>query len=94
MSAITPSKRLSFWHRGFTLIELRVVIAIIAVLVSLLLPALKGARDSGRSATCETQIRHSLQSTLGLAMDRKGQAPLAGQIWGLNQTSFSLESPL
>lgn len=37
---------------GFTLIELLVVVAIIAVLLSILLPAMSGAREAGRAAFC------------------------------------------
>jgi prepilin-type N-terminal cleavage/methylation domain-containing protein len=43
--------------KAFTLIELLVVITIIAVLAALLLPGLKGARESGRRSVCVNNLR-------------------------------------
>jgi prepilin-type N-terminal cleavage/methylation domain-containing protein len=43
--------------KGFTLVELLVVIAIIAVLIGLLLPAVQAARESARRSACTNKLK-------------------------------------
>ncbi len=58
---------------GFTLIELLVVVAIIALLISILLPSLKEAREQGKKAVCLANIRSIAQGMAAYASEDEAE---------------------
>jgi prepilin-type N-terminal cleavage/methylation domain-containing protein len=70
LPALRASKR-----AAFTLVELLVVIGIIAVLISLLLPALGKAQRHARQVVCMSNERQLIQAVIMYAGDWKGVFP-------------------
>jgi prepilin-type N-terminal cleavage/methylation domain-containing protein/prepilin-type processing-associated H-X9-DG protein len=71
MSHFQRSRKLA----GFTLVELLVVMAIIAILISLLLPAVNRAREQARQSACLMNLRQIGTAIASYAVDNNDCIP-------------------
>jgi prepilin-type N-terminal cleavage/methylation domain-containing protein/prepilin-type processing-associated H-X9-DG protein len=67
--------------RAFTLVELLVVIAVVALLIAILLPALGRAREAARAVVCATNLRQLGVGFGNYAADSVGSVPVYWGTW-------------
>jgi prepilin-type N-terminal cleavage/methylation domain-containing protein/prepilin-type processing-associated H-X9-DG protein len=79
MAVLKNRPGLRMKRSAFTIVELLVVVAIIAILISLLLPAIQVAREAARRKQCANNLRQ-VSVALLLFHDQAGEFPSGG--WG------------
>lgn len=73
----------TFHRRGFTFIELLVVVSIIAVLMAILMPVIGMVRSVARSAVCQSNMRQLYMGVQAFGEDHDGEliCMSGGNVW-------------
>ena len=91
--------------RGFTLVEMLVVVALIVLLISMIVPALQASREAARDTVCRTQIAQVGEAMRSLSIDNwqrlpglwgppwAGTGPLEGSFMGKEVFTGSYQPP-
>jgi prepilin-type processing-associated H-X9-DG protein len=78
---------------AFSLVELLVVTAIVAMLVALVLPALAHSREKSKKASCQAVLRQVYLLTRVYADDHEGEMPLLSALFPSGQFPYCPGSP-
>jgi len=73
-------------RNGFTLIEILVVVAIIALLIAILLPSLRNARELAKATVCGTQLDQIFNASLMYSQGNADRLPFFGGDWSFDDT--------
>ena len=79
------------FRRGFTLVELLVVVAIIGILISMLLPAVQAAREAARRSACSNNMKQIGLAILNFEASKK-KLPTGGEGSYQGKTCFATHS--
>ena len=91
MHMIHGVRRAERW-RGLTLIEMLVLVAIVAVLISMLLPVLVYYREKSRSARCQANLKEVVLATIEYGQYNRFYP--AGFFWSIIPGQRAVESSL
>lgn len=82
-------------RRAFTLPELLAVVAIMAVVISILLPALNKARDAAKDVVCRANIASIGKAQLSYAAANKGHYTISTEwVWGKDRYPNGTKVPI
>lgn len=81
-------------RRGFTLVELLVVVSIVALLVSILLPTLRGARAQAKRAACSGHLKQIGVALTAYLFDYNDRFPYASYMPSIGPEPLETEEPI